>query len=317
MSVPQAYYSIVRQHNVGGDAQRPRSAATPGAAGPAGLNATWRAPTYAFGPPPLSCSCRQSVPTQHGHQFFFPADPIPPEDPRFVGWICSLERNRRAPLAQSLERRFLLVDQRDDNLARLRCVLLANDDGVVLEDAGLDHRIAAHLKGEVFAAAQEFRRHGQGLKPRLDGRDRGAGGDPAHHWHHDRRVVVDITRRPKRPHATEIARDDAWRELLQPWSCDGRRFWQPQNFDRSGAIGQPTNEAALLERHDEPMNSGFRAQIQRLFHFVERRRHTLILQALMDKTQQLALLFCQHLSLQITRPFTVGVRSGESRFWLK
>src|SRR5580704_8678057 len=125
----------------------------PGAAGPAGLNATWSASTYAFGRPPFSCSCRPSISTQQAHHFSLHADAIRPEDPRFVGWICSLERNRRAPLAQSLERRFLLVDQRDDNLARLRCVLLANDDGVVLEDAGLDHRIAAHLKGEVLAAA--------------------------------------------------------------------------------------------------------------------------------------------------------------------
>ena len=75
-------------------------------------------------------------------------------------------------------------------------------------------------------------------------------------------------------------------------------------------LAQPANEAALLERHDEPMNSGFRAQLQRFFHFVERRGHPRLLQALVDETQQLALLFREHLGLQSTAPIrrrsTVG-----------
>ena len=50
---------------------------------------------------------------------------------------------------------------------------------------------------------------------------------------------------------------------------DRRQFGEPQDFDRPGAIGEPPNEAALLERHDETMNSGFRPQVQRFFHFVE------------------------------------------------
>ena len=79
-------------------------------------------------------------------------------------------------------------------------------------------------------------------------------------------------------------------------------FGKPQDFDGSGAIGQAANEAALLERHDEPMNSRLRAQFQRLFHFIERRRHPLVLQALVYKTQKLALLFRQHFGLQVTRP---------------
>ena len=69
---------------------------------------------------------------------------------------------------------------------------------------------------------------------------------------------------------------------------------EPQDFDRPGAIGEPADETPLLERHDQSMNSGFRAQIQRLLHFVEGRRHPRVLEALMDETQQLALLFCQH-----------------------
>src|ERR1700690_2982543 len=65
------------------------------------------------------------------------------------------------------------------------------------------------------------------------------------------------------------------------------------------------------------MNSRFRAQLQRFLHFVERRGHPRLLQALVDETQQLALLFREHLGLQITALFAVEVQSGESRFWLK
>src|ERR1700727_66760 len=91
-----------------------------------------------------------------------------------------------------------------------------------------------------------------------------------------------------------------------------------ENFCTLGVeTGQPANEAALLERHDESMNSRFRAQLQRFFHFVERRGHPRLLQALMNETQQLALLFRQHLGLQSTALIAVKVHSGESRFWLK
>src|ERR1700727_2010708 len=50
------------------------------------------------------------------------------------------------------------------------------------------------------------------------------------------------------------------------------------------------------------MNSRFRAQLQRFLHFVERRGYPRLLQALVDETQQLALLFREHLGLQITAP---------------
>ena len=32
-------------------------------------------------------------------------------------------------------------------------------------------------------------------------------------------------------------------------------FGKSQNFDRASAIGEPPNEAALLKRHDQAMNS--------------------------------------------------------------
>src|SRR3984957_7280024 len=151
ISAIRVYYSIVRQL---------RLAAKPSGPGPPqprvllGWPARTRhgAPPHgAFGRPPFLffSSFAPSVSAQQAHHFPLDPDPVRSEDPRFVGRIRSLQRNRGAPFAQSLERRFLLVDQRDDDLTRLGCVLFANDDSVVLEDAGLDHRIAANLKGEM------------------------------------------------------------------------------------------------------------------------------------------------------------------------
>src|SRR6202044_340315 len=59
---------------------------------------------------------------------------------------------------------------------------------------------------------------------------------------------------------------------------------------------------ALLGRHDEPMNSRFRAQLQRFFHFVKRRGHPRLLQPLMNETQQHTLLFRGRRGLQSTAP---------------
>ena len=107
----------------------------------------------------------------------------------------------RRHVAQSLERRFLLVDQRDDDIARLSRVLLTNDDGVVLENAGVDHGIATNLESIMLATSQKLGRHRQGLETGLDGRDRGAGGDAAHHRHHHSGSSSAIARRRGRPPA--------------------------------------------------------------------------------------------------------------------
>ena len=76
--------------------------------------------------------------------------------------------------------------------------------------------------------------------------------------------------------------------------ADGRRFRQAQHLDRARAVGQAADEAALLQRHDQAMDARFRAQVERVLHFVEGGRNPLGLQALMDEAQQLALLSGQH-----------------------
>src|SRR5206468_2931137 len=58
--------------------------------------------------------------------------------------------------------------------------------------------------------------------------------------------------------------------------------------------GEPPNEAALLERRDQPMHARLRFEIQRLAHFVEARADPVLLQASIDEEQQFALLGGEH-----------------------
>ena len=51
-----------------------------------------------------------------------------------------------------------------------------------------------------------------------------------------------------------------------------RRLRQPHHLDGAGAIGQAADEAALLERLDQPVDAGLGAQVERILHLVEGRR---------------------------------------------
>ena len=132
----------------------------------------------------------------------------------------------------------------------------------------------------------------------LDRLDRRAGGDAAHDRHRDRAAAVVLR---ARPHPAEIALDHARREAARAARADAvrDRFGQLDHLDGAGPIGQAADEAALLQRRDEPVNAGFRAQIERILHLVEGRRHTGLLQALVDETQKFGLLSGQHVRFPV------------------
>src|ERR1051326_4682442 len=69
---------------------------------------------------------------------------------------------------------------------------------------------------------------------------------------------------------------------------------KPHHRDGARSVGQPADEAALLERRDQPVNAGLRAQVEGVLHLIERRRHAGFLQPLVDEAQQLELLAGQH-----------------------
>src|SRR5271170_3854105 len=91
---------------------------------------------------PLPPPAASSVAADEADHLPLHPDPVRAENPGLVGRIGGLERNRGAALAQSLEGRLLLIDQRDDDIAGLGRILLADDDRVVLQNSGFDHRVA-------------------------------------------------------------------------------------------------------------------------------------------------------------------------------
>ena len=75
----------------------------------------------------------------------------------------------------------------------------------------------------------------------------------------------------------------------------GIEFGQPHDLHGARPMRQAADEAALLERGDQPMDAGFRLEVERLLHLVEGGRHAGLLQPLMDEHEKLFLLRCEHL----------------------
>ena len=165
----------------------------------------------------------------------------------------------------------MLLDQRHDDVAVVRRVLLADHDDVAVVDARVDHRVALDLQRVMLAAPVEHRAGNRDVARHLADRlDRHAGGDPAH----DRqlpRVDPDFERLTgARPPA---ALDDARHEGRGTADVLG----QAHDLDGAGAVREPADEAAFLQRGDQPVDAGLRAQVQRVLHLVERGRHAVAL----------------------------------------
>src|SRR2546428_13327841 len=94
-------------------------------------------------------SARQggSIPPEQSYQLALDAHPIGWQDSNLVGGIGRLERNRGTAPAKALEGRFFLVDQSHHDVAGVGCIGLFDEREVAVEDAGLDHAVAAHLEG--------------------------------------------------------------------------------------------------------------------------------------------------------------------------
>src|SRR5712691_6155724 len=69
---------------------------------------------------------KKSVAPEQADELALNAHAVGAEDARLVGGVRRLQRDRGALLAQALQRRLLLVDQRDDDVAGLRGVALAD-----------------------------------------------------------------------------------------------------------------------------------------------------------------------------------------------
>ena len=80
------------------------------------------------------------------------------------------------------------------------------------------------------------------------------------------------------------------------------RFGKLDHLDGARPIRQAADEAALLQRRDQPVNAGLGAQVERVLHLVEGGRNSGLFEALMDKTKEFSLLARQHRRFPIWPP---------------
>lgn len=212
---------------------------------------------------------RRSVAPNETDQPPLHLDPVGCEDTGFVGGIGSLERNRCALAPEPLQRRFLVVDQRNHDVAGRGRLRVADDHRVAIENPGIDHRIALDLQRVVFTSGDHLRwdRHDMCLV--LDRLDRNAGGDPAHYRNRDSLVGGGGCTLRLRWLAAKTALDDARREAPRGAERGRHGIRQLDHLQRARPVGQAPYEAALLERGNQPVNAGFRSQVQRILHLVE------------------------------------------------
>ena len=89
---------------------------------------------------------------------------------------------------------------------------LRDQRDVAVEDAGLDHAVAANLQREVLALPKQVGRHVDDMAPGLDRLDRRAGGNSAHDRNGNRTTAIILR---GGAHTPEIAFDHARREATR------------------------------------------------------------------------------------------------------
>ena len=67
-----------------------------------------------------------------------------------------------------------------------------------------------------------------------------------------------------------------------------------QHFKRAGPVGQAADEPAFLKRRDQAVHARLRLEIERILHFLKRRRNPTLFETGLDETDQLVLLAGKH-----------------------
>ena len=114
------------------------------------------------------------------------------QDADLVGRVCRFQRNRRAlaaEIASSVASSSSISATTISPVSAASVFLIQRR--IAIENAGLDHRVAANFEREVFAGGrQHVGRHGDRVGAGLDRFDRRTGGDAAHHRDDDRAVAA-------------------------------------------------------------------------------------------------------------------------------
>jgi hypothetical protein len=86
------------------------------------------------------------------------------------------------------------------------------------------------------------------------------------------------------------------RDAASPWAIDSGSLTISSARARWGRRRMKPRSS---ERRDQPMDARLRAQVQRLLHLVERRRHARLLEPFVDEHEKLVLLAGQHRGIRL------------------
>ncbi len=103
-----------------------------------------------------------------------------------VASVASLKKDPVSDLAEYLDRSELVINSGDNDVSVIGIRLLANDGKIAIEDASVDHRVAANLEREVIAASKHRRWDGEHLTCACLGDNRIAGADGGEEGYLDR-----------------------------------------------------------------------------------------------------------------------------------
>ena len=122
----------------------------------------------------------ESITADQSHQLALHLDAVRAIEAGFISRVGGFERDGVATAAQPLQGGFGIVHQRHNDLAGIGGGDFLDDDGIAVQNPGIDHGIAGDFQGVMFAAPDHAARHrhvGNAVLQRLDRRARR---DPAY-----------------------------------------------------------------------------------------------------------------------------------------
>jgi len=255
------------------------------------------------------------------HELALHAHAVGAVEPCFVGGVGRFQRDGVPPPAQTLQRRFVVVDQRHDDLTRVGGIDFLDDDRVAVENARVDHGIAGNFERVMVASADDAAGHRHVSHLVLQRLDRRARRDAPDERHIDGTFAIAggparraadpgvagntrvAARVPDGAHALRLAAGGGGADRI------GDIVGQLDDFKRAGALFHAPEEAAFLQRRDQPVDAGFGLQVEGILHLVERRRNAAFAHPFVDEHQQFVLFAGEHCHASVVPP--CAIRAGE------
>ncbi len=211
------------------------------------------------------------------------------QHPRFIGGIRGLQRDHVSLAAETFQRCLVALYLGDHDVAITDAGGFANHHHIAVIDAGPDHRVTLDLQRIVpVCAGQHLGGNTARSRAVFDRLYRLAGGNAAKNFKLHRVCMADRLR-ARRGAVGPVALDDARREAFA-----AKRVGKPEDFNRPRPMRKAAYKAPLLQRGDQAVNPGFRAQIKRFLHFIKGWRYPVAGNAPVYEFKEFQLLSCQH-----------------------